>query len=140
MEQIVLLAIFLLAGLINAIIRWRQQSGKAPTSEREPPPPERAPLPLPRPRLPRPPRPSPPHELPPGVRVHVPVPVPEEPVPAVRRPAVPAPRTLPQRQPVHQWLASRAAVRQTIVAMTLLGPCRALEREPGVTTPGPGRP
>ncbi len=123
MEQIVLLAIFLLVGLVNAIVRWRQQSREAPP-EPAPPPPRREP----------PPRPA---ELPPRIRVTVPLPAAS--VPAARRPPVPvpAPRTPPRRRPVHRWLGRRADVRRAIVVMTVLGPCRALEVEPGIRTPGP---
>jgi len=98
MEQIVLLAIFLLAGLINAIIRWRQQSREVPAPATEPPA--------------LPPRTR---ELPPGVRVYVPAPLPAAPVPAVRRPPVPDPRTPPRRRPVHRRLGRRADVRRAIV-------------------------
>jgi hypothetical protein len=123
-EQLVLLLIFLLVGLANAILRWRQQAGRAPAPETEPAPPV-------------------PRELPPRARVPVPLPPPLAVAPAVPRPAPPAP-SLPPRpaarsrpHPVHRWLGSPAAVRQAMVAVVVLGPCRALEREPGVGTPGP---
>jgi hypothetical protein len=117
MEQLVLLAIFLLVGLVNAILRWRQQGRSAPAPETEP-----AHLP-PRPRT-----------LPPRVRVQLPPPPLE--TAAVPRPLLPVPPPHPDPRPrrrprVHPWLGSRAAVRRAIVVMAVLGPCRALEREPG---------
>ena len=136
MEQLVLLAIFLLVGLVNAILRWRKQGRRAPA-----PAPEPEPEPLPPWPREAPPRPR---ELPPNVRVRLPAP-PEAAPPAVPRPSVPVRRPRPEpravrRPPVHRWLGNRTAVRRAIVAMTLLGPCRALEREPGVRTPGPAGP
>jgi hypothetical protein len=126
MEQILLLAAFLLLGLINAIVRWLQRRPGTPGPEPEAPrsePETRLPVPRTRP-------------APAAAPVHARVPP--------REPAVSAPRRMPSAAPdvharrrrrVHPRLGRRADLRRAIVVMTVLGPCRALEREPGATAP-----
>ena len=58
MEQLFLIAIFLLVGLVNVIVRWLRQRAEARRPEAEP---EARPVPGPAPSRPR--------ELPPGARV-----------------------------------------------------------------------
>jgi hypothetical protein len=120
MEQLILIAIVLLVGLVNAIVRWLRQ--RTPTT----PPPE----PLPLPEAPS----SPPRtQLPPAARLVVPAN--EAAVPAVRpAPPVAPPRRVPSSRRV---LGRRSELRRAIVAMTILGPCRGREGEPGLRTPGP---
>jgi hypothetical protein len=130
MEQLLLIAIFLLVGLINMIIRQLRQRAQAPGPPAEPAEPEDVSWPAPS-RMP---------ELPPAARVILPVPLAEPSVPAVRpmRPPAPAPPALRRRRD-HRRLGSRADVRRAIVAMTVLGPCRAREHESEVRTSGPAQ-
>jgi hypothetical protein len=118
MEQLILVAIFLLVGLVNAIVRWMRQ--------RTPPPPEALPPPE------TPPRPPRTLDLPPGVRV--------VPAPAVAMPAVPASPPVTRRRrasAARDAVGRRGELRRAIIAMTVLGPCRGREGEPGLRTPGP---
>ena len=128
MEQLLLIAIFLLVGLINMIVRRLRQRAEEPGPPAEP---EEVPWPAP----------SRTQELPPAARVILPVPLPEPSVPAVRpmRSPAPTPRA-PHRPRGHRRLGSRADVRRAIVTMTVLGPCRAREHESEERTPGPGQP
>jgi hypothetical protein len=120
MEQLVLLALFLLAGLISAIVRWLRQRPEAPRPEPDP----------------EPTRASRTRELPRAARVRAPVPPPEPAVPAPRRMPAAAPDPHARRRPrVHPRLGGHTDLRRAIVVMTVLGPCRALERESGTTTP-----
>jgi hypothetical protein len=128
MEQLLLIAIFLLVGLINLIVRRLRQRAEAPG-----PPAEPEAVPWPAPGRTR--------ELPPAARVILPVPLPEPSVPAVRPMRSPAPAPPARRRPRgHRRLGSRADVRRAIVTMTVLGPCRAREHESEARAPGPGQP
>jgi hypothetical protein len=111
-EQLVLVLLVLLVGLVNALIRWSRQ--------RAAPPPE------------VPPAPPPVLDLPPAARVVVRS-------PEARVPTRPPAATLPgpRRWPARRGLGTRADVRRAIVALTILGPCRAREGEAEVRTPGP---
>jgi hypothetical protein len=122
MEQLILVAIFLLVGLVNVIVRWLRQ--------RTPAPPPEAPEALPPPETrPRPPRTL---DLPPGARV--------VPAPAVGAPAVPAAPPGPRRRrapAARDAVGRRSELRRAIVALTILAPCRGREGEAEVRTPGP---
>jgi hypothetical protein len=114
-EQIILLLVFILVPLLNLLVRWlkrraREQQRPVPAGPRAAAPVERAessPAPIPsrvrmiEPGLPRQ-----------GLRTAPPPPPPQ---PVIRR-AGP--------------LGGRVAVRRAVVAMTILGPCRALEEPP----------
>ena len=131
MEQLLLIAIFLLVGLVNMLVRWLRRRAETPG-------PEARPQPGPEPVLER--APSRRRELPPAARVIVPAPPPEAPVPATRRMRSPAAAPPPRPRPrAHRRLGSRADVRRAIVTMTVLGPCRARERETEVETPARAR-
>jgi hypothetical protein len=128
MEQLLLIAIFLLVGLVNMLVRWLRRRAEAsrPAGEAEP-----APGPVPGRR----------RELPPAARVISPeLPV-EAAVAPARRMRPPASAPPPRRRPrAHRRLGSRADIRRAIVTMTVLGPCRAREREAEVETPASARP
>lgn len=119
MEQLILLAIFLLVGLLNVVIRWLRQRADASSPETGSSPP---------PTL----------GLPPAARTVVPPPA-QPTAPAVRaaRPPVSRPPQPRRRPAAGGRLHGRADLRRAIVAMTVLGPCRALEDEGNVRTPGP---
>jgi hypothetical protein len=120
MEQIFLLGLFLLVGLINVIVRWLRQRREAPRPDPDPEPTRAAKA----------------REWPGVARVRAPVPPPDPVVPAPRRMPTAAPGLhVWRRRRVHPRLGSHADLRRAIVVMTLLGPCRALERESGTTTP-----
>jgi hypothetical protein len=120
-EQIILLLVFVLVPLFNLLVRWlqrraREQQRRAPA---EPPMAESAP-----------PAGWPSRTMPPRIRVIEP-PLPQEaPHQETRRKTPPA--AVPARRRAAP-LGGPAAVRRTIVAMTILGPCRGLEEPP----PGP---
>lgn len=126
MEQLLLIAIFLLVGLVNMLVRWLRQRAEAARRDGEAEP---APEPVPGRR----------RELPPAARVIAPaLPVEAAVAPARRmRPPASAP---PPRPRAHRRLGSRADIRRAIVTMTVLGPCRAREREAEVETPASARP
>lgn len=124
MEQLLLIAIFLLVGLVNMLVRWLRQRSQVPRPEAEPPP---GPEPARGRRL----------ELPPAARVIVPPLPPEAAVPAPRRMRPEA--APPARRRPRPRLGSRADVRRAIVTMTVLGPCRAREHEVEVGTSSPAR-
>ena len=117
-EQILLLLVFVLVPLFNLLVRWLQR--RAREQQRPVPTEPRAAEPMAREerRLPAP--------MPPRVRMIEPAPPREGP-----RPAPPIIRRGP--------LGGRAAVRRAVVAMTILGPCRALE-ERAPNTPVRRRP
>jgi hypothetical protein len=128
MEQLVLIAIFLLVGFVNAIVRWLRQRAAARRREAEP---EALPVPGPAPSRTR--------ELPPGARVVLPPPPAEVRTPAAQR-RMPALQPPVRRRPrEHRRLGSRADVRRAVVMMTVLAPCRAREHEPEVGTSSPPR-
>ena len=117
-EQLILLLVFVLVPLLNLVVRWLKQRRR----ERAAPPPEPAPRearipgPMPRVRVIEPPLPRE------GLAERSRVPLSpqgrgqgegESPPPAPRRRAAP--------------LGGPLGVRQAIVAMTILGPCRGLE-------------
>jgi hypothetical protein len=122
LEQILLLLVFVLVPLFNLLLRWLQR--RAREQQRPVPAEPRAAEPVAREeRLPAP--------MPPRARVIGPARPRQGP-----RETPPAPRP----QPVNRRagpLGGRAAVRRAVVAMTILGPCRALEERP--PTP-PARP
>jgi hypothetical protein len=142
-EQLVFLALFLLLGLLNLIVRlFRERAEKPPGGPAPVPPPTPRPAPTPRPVPPRRPAPT----LPPPPTLPGPSPAPAR-APAARRPATAAPASAPAPPtppavpagtgPVRR--SRRASVRlggprdlrRAIVLATVLGPCRALEgREP----------
>jgi hypothetical protein len=126
MEQIVLLAFFVLVALANAIVSWLRRRKGAGRPE-----PEEAPAP-PLPELPRLP-------LPPSARVRI-TPPPEALVPGVRGATPVASPPAPRRRSARGGLGTPADVRRAVVAMTLLGPCRALEAEREVRTSRPAGP
>jgi hypothetical protein len=121
LEQVIVLAIFLLVALFNfvrQVLAQRRQRGEVPEEEpaEEAPPPPRAPTP------------------PPRVIVVPPQPV-AAPAPP-RRPRAeplregPAPRPVPRprpRRPRRRLFASRGEARRGIVLLTVLGPCRGVE-------------
>ena len=115
-EQIILLLVFVLVPLLNLLVRWlrrraREQQRPMPVEPRAAEPVEReewSPAPIP-PRV-RLIEPGLPRE---GLR----------PPP----PALPPPRAVTGRAGP---LGGRVAVRRAVIAMTILGPCRALEERP----------
>jgi hypothetical protein len=117
LEQILVVAIFVLVPLLNVLLRAlrRRLAGPPP---REPGPeapgmPARVPVPFPAPGAPR--------AEAGGIRPRVPPPLPE----ALR------PRRRPQAR-----IASAREARRAIVLMAVLGPCRGLE-PPGPAGTGP---
>ena len=131
-EQIILLLVFVLVPLFNLLVRWlqrraREQQRRVPA---EPPMAEPAPLGQ-----------WPPAALPPRFRVIEPLLSQEAPRKEPSGKAPPA--ALPVRRRAAP-LGGRAAIRRTIVAMTILGPCRGLEEPPpsppvGSSQQGAGR-
>ena len=137
MEQLIFVAIFLLAGLGDLLIRWlrKKEGGRDPKSrdelvileDAEAVPDEEEevwfePRPMERP-------PEPVKAEPPLIRAlsleeiaarHVAVPAVQS--RAVRTAPLPARRARPRR-----WIAGPVSARQGIVAMTILGRCRGLE-------------
>jgi hypothetical protein len=109
-EQLILLALFLIVGLVNFVIRWLRERQQA----RPPATPDQSAAPA------RPP------EL---IVRRAPVATsPEMPTVAPRlTPRRPVPRT---RAAMHVSLDNRADLRRAIVLMTVLGPPRALEHLP----------
>ena len=129
MEQLLLIAIFLLVGLVNVLVRWLRQRAQTSRPEAEV---EAEPAPGPVPGRPR--------ELPPAARVIVPQRPVEAAIPAARRMRPPASAPPPRRRPRgHRRLGTRADIRRAIITMTVLGPCRARERESEVETPASAR-
>jgi len=118
LEQLLLLLVFVLVPLINLLVRWlrrraREQQHPAPAESRAAEPvarEERSPVPVP-----------------PRVPVIEPVLPREGP-----RKAPPASPPRPVLRPAGS-LGGRLAVRRAVVAMTILGPCRALEEPPPMT-------
>jgi hypothetical protein len=108
MEQVLLLALFLLVALASSIARWLKS------------------------RLePRPAEPARPTEVAGrprqgGTREVMLIPTP--PTPADTRPRAPAPSVPPRRTP-RPRLGRPSDLRRAIVLMAVLGPCRALEDE-----------
>jgi hypothetical protein len=107
-EQLILLALFLIVGLVNFVIRWLRERQQT----RPPESPERV-------------------EVPELIVRRTPLPPPEVPTVAPPPPPPPPPRRpVPRsRAAMHVRLDSRADVRQAIVLMTVLGPPRALEQD-----------
>jgi len=120
-EQIFLLVLFVLVPLLNLLVRWLQRRAREQPRRRPAAP--RAPEPAPREEWP-------PTAMPPRVRVIEP-PLPRE--GPRKAPAAPPPPPARRRRP----LGGRLAVRQAVIAMTILGPCRGLEEPPGPATPAP---
>jgi len=120
-EQILLLLVFVLVPLLNLLVRWLQR--RAREQQRPVPAEPRAAEPEGREKLPA--------RMPPRVRVIEPARTREGP-----RETPPAPRPQPVIRRAGP-LGGRAAVRRAVVALTILGPCRALEEHP--PTP-PARP
>jgi hypothetical protein len=121
-EQLILLLVFILVPLLNLLVRWlrrraREQQRPMPAEPRAAEPVEReewSPAPIP-PRarliergLPRE-----------GLRT---------------APQAPSPQPVMRRAGP---LGGRAAVRRAVIAMTILGPCRALEEPPSSQPVGP---
>jgi hypothetical protein len=116
MEQLLVLAMIALAAFISMLVRWARERTTAPAPAPAPPTERR--------RLPR------------AVRVRPSEPPAEVPVSVPRRTVSPMSGLLARRRrPVHRRLGSHADVRRAVVAMTVLGPCRALERESGIPAP-----
>lgn len=117
LEQLVLIAVFVLIPLLSVLGRWlRERAGKT------------------RPRGPGPPAPvtevtPPPLGLPPRARRVEPV------LPAARLPRTAPPAAVDRRPRASALLGGPAGMRRAVVAMTILGPCRALEEPPPA---GPG--
>ena len=123
-EQILLLLVFVLVPLLNLLVRWLQR--RAREHQRPVPAESRAAEPVAREERPRAP-------IPPGVRVIEPVRPREGP-----RETPPAPRPQPVIRRAGR-LGGRAAVRRAVVAMTILGPSRALEERPPTAPVRPPR-
>jgi hypothetical protein len=115
LEQVLLLLVFVLVPLLNLLVRWLQRRAR---EQRRPVSAEpRAAEPVAREeRLPAP--------MPPRVRVIEPARPRQGP-----RETPPAPRPQPVIRRAGP-LGGPAGVRRAIVAMTILGPCRALEEHP----------
>ena len=128
MEQLIFIAIFLLAALVDLLVRWMRGKTKAPESDEElvvvqEEPEEAAEW----------------EWLEPRAEERKPEPLPVQPAPirapaleeiVVRRPArEPAPLPAPPRRRARgrRRISGPVSARQGIVAMTILGPCRALE-------------
>jgi hypothetical protein len=115
MEQFILLVFVVLAALVNVLVRWARQRAATPPRDSRP---ER-------------PRPAERRARPGAEPAHGDAAGPELPVAVPRRPlsAVPMP---PRRQwqPVHPNLGRHADIRRAIITMTILAPCRALEKDP----------
>lgn len=128
MEQLIFIAIFLLAALVDLLVRWMRGKTKAPESDEElvvvqEEPEEAAEWAW----------------LEPRAEDRKPEPLPVQPAPirapaleeiVVRRPArEPAPLPAPPRRRARgrRRISGPVSARQGIVAMTILGPCRALE-------------
>jgi hypothetical protein len=132
MEQLILIAIFLLVGLINLLARRFRGRLQGP------PPDTEAPTPTPEPESWQPRETV---ALPPSARVILP-PAPQPaprvpaPAPAATVAAAPPPRVR-RGTAMRKLVGSPAEVRRAIIAMTILGPCRARESEPEVRTPTP---
>jgi hypothetical protein len=109
MEQVLLLALFLLVALASTIARWLK-------SRLEPRPPAEPTRPT---EVAGRPRPAGPREV---------MLIPTPPTPAETRPRKPEPSVRPRRPP-RPRLGRPADLRRAIVLMAVLGPCRALERE-----------
>jgi hypothetical protein len=110
-EQLILLALFLIAGFVNLVIRWlreRQQARQAPGPAETP-------------------ASAQPVEL---IVRRAPVAVPLD-TTVAPRPALPR----PVQGPAMPVIGGPAGLRRAIVVMTLLGPPRALEHDP-TTAPG----
>jgi hypothetical protein len=117
-EQLLLLLLFVLVPLFNLLLRWLQRRARA----------QQRPVPAEPPMAePAPPGQWPSAALPPRVRVIEPLLSQEAPRKEPRGKAPPA--ALPVRRRAAP-LGGPAAVRQAIVAMTILGPCRGLEEPP----------
>jgi hypothetical protein len=108
-EQLVLLALFLIVGLVNFVIRWLRERQQT----RPPELPERV-------------------EIPELIVRRTPLPPPEVPTVAPQRPPRRHPVPSSHRR-MQVRLDSRADLRRAIVLTTVLGPPRALEQD--VTTP-----
>jgi hypothetical protein len=123
-EQLLLLAAFLLVGLVNYLVRWLQRR-----SEEAEAPPEDAPrVPAPREVPPVVVRERPDvvvTPLPPRARVRLPEPVVAIPPPPRPEPARPA--AVAARRRLHPLLGRPTDLRHAIVLATVLGPCRAQE-------------
>jgi hypothetical protein len=113
MEQLILIAMVLLLGFINMIVRHLGQASEASTPGEEAP---KAPSRVELPRAARIVTPSPPAALLPQVR------------------AKSSPPPIRRRSAAGEDLGSRVTARRAIVTMTILGPCRAREGEPNATT------
>lgn len=116
MEQLLFLALFVAIGLFNVIGRWLKRKMEEQARQNAPPEP-----PVGR---------VPPIEVPerPARRLRMPAPPPEEGVmPAVRVPARRAAVRGAARIPSR--LGGQADLRRAIVLMSVLGPCRALDRD-----------
>jgi hypothetical protein len=109
LEQLIVLAVFLLVPLVNLLARWLRQRGEAP--------------PRPPAEIPHQPEPVP-FRLPPTVRLAEPVtPQREE---QVTRPRPAPPPALLRRQP-RLRISDPEDVRYAVMLMAVLGPCRGLE-------------
>jgi hypothetical protein len=117
-EQLLLLALFLLVALASSLARWlkTRMADHLPAETR---PPHGVIVRRP---------PHPPGE--PATSVSTPPPVPSV------RPAPPLPAET-RRGAAPSRLGDRSDLRRAIVLMAVLGPCRALEREESSRAPGP---
>jgi hypothetical protein len=112
MEQFLVLVFFVLAALVNILLRWTRQRAAPPPRDARP---ER-------------PRPAERRERPRAVPDRADARRPELPVAARRRPLPPLAMAPGRpRQSVHPRLGRHADIRRAIVAMTILARCRALE-------------
>ena|SRR5918996_6016921 len=122
MEQFLVLVLFVLAALVNVLVRWARQRAAPP----------------PRDSRPEHPRPAERRERRRAEPDRAVARRPELPVAAPRRTLPPlAMASGRPRQPVHPRLGRHADIRRAIVAMTILARCRALEEDPDTTERGP---
>jgi hypothetical protein len=119
-EQLLFFAAFLLLSLVNMVVRFLRTRARQAREAAEREAAEREAARAPRVELPGPPPPAWPRPLPVEVRRPDAAPTPTAPRP------VPAARRQPRR-PAATLLGRPADLRRTIVLMTVLGPCRALE-------------
>jgi hypothetical protein len=121
MEQFLVLVFFVLAALVNVVVRWARQRAAPPPRDSRPEQPRSAE---------RRERPRAEPDRPDARRPELPVATPRRPLPS---PAMAPGRP---RQPVHPRLGRHADIRRAIVAMTILARCRALGEDPDTSGRG----
>jgi len=116
LENLIVLALFVIGSLAELIRAWKNREPRQPELPRRP-----APARTPAPPSPRPPLPERPTIL------HTPMPLPVTPPPPVRGepPVVAARAPLSRPRSSVSRFHGPADLRRAVVAMTILGPCRA---------------